>query len=267
MSPSEAALGRLLEVMRRLRDPVSGCPWDLAQSHETIAPYTIEEAYETQDAILREDVEDTRDELGDLLFQVVFQSQIAHERGAFDFADVADAIADKMVRRHPHIFERPGESRDDLAWEDVKAAERAEKNDAVSALDGVAATLPATTRAYKLQRRAARVGFDFPNWRDALEKTKEELQEVIEAAPDGGGALHEEVGDLLFAAINLARLLNIDPDIALRDANAKFDRRFREMEALLEQVGSTAEAASLEEQESAWIKAKASEKATSSANE
>ncbi len=216
-----AALGRLMEVMRRLRDPVDGCPWDLVQNHGTIAPYTIEEAYEVADAIDREDGAELCDELGDLLLQVIFQAQIADEAGNFRFSDIANAITEKMLRRHSHIF---GDPSSDAAkagpagWEAIKAAERAAKvgtaDKPSSALDGVAATLPAIARAYKLQRRAGRIGFDFPDWRDALAKTHEELVEVVKAQDDKM-AMAEEVGDLLFAAVNLARKLDIDPDLSL----------------------------------------------------
>lgn len=258
------ALARLMEVMRRLRDPVNGCPWDLVQTHATIAPYTIEEAYEAEDAIQRGDMTDLRDELGDILLQVVFQAQIAHEAGDFAFADVADSIAEKMIRRHPHIFlEGPIADRSGPeSWETIKAEERRAKQsdggDAgpESALDGVAATLPPMTHAYKLQRRAARIGFDFPNWNEALEKTHEEMLEVVKSQGQGAEATEEEVGDLLFAAINLARKLDVDPDAALKQANAKFDRRFRAMEAALRESGQDPATAGLAAQDAAWNAAK-----------
>lgn len=265
---AEAALARLLEVMRRLRDPVDGCPWDLVQDHATIAPYAIEEAYEAEDAIRRDDMSDLCDELGDLLLQVVFQAQIAHEAQAFDFAGVADAIAAKMIRRHPHIFlaapapDRSGPE----AWEAIKAEERRAKigeNAAAapeSALDGVAHTLPALTHAYKLQRRAARIGFDFPDWRGALEKTHEELLEVVKTQGKTEAAVREEIGDLLFAAINLARKLEVEPDAALKQANAKFESRFRQMEAILRARGHDPDGADLATQDAAWVEAKRAEK-------
>jgi nucleoside triphosphate diphosphatase len=257
-----AALGRLMEVMRRLRDPVDGCPWDLVQKHGTIAPYTIEEAYEVADAIDREDDAELCDELGDLLFQVIFQAQISDEAGIFKFSDIANTITEKMLRRHPHIF---GDPSSDAAkagpagWEAIKAAERAAKTGTddtpSSALDGVATTLPAIARAYKLQRRAGRIGFDFPDWRDALAKTHEELVEVVKAQGDQT-AIEEEIGDLLFAAVNLSRKLDIDPDQALKSANAKFETRFRTMETAIRSAGDDPAALSLEAQEAEWIKAK-----------
>lgn len=259
---ASAALARLMEVMRRLRDPIDGCPWDLVQNHSTIAPYTIEEAYEVADAIERDDDADLCDELGDLLLQVIFQAQIADEAGHFQFSDIADTITDKMLRRHPHIF---GDPSSDAAkagpggWEAIKAAERAAKpgtdESALSALDGVAVTLPAIARAYKLQRRAGRIGFDFPDWRDALAKTHEELVEVVKAQGDQA-AVEEEIGDLLFAAVNLARKLDIDPDKALKSANTKFETRFRAMETAILEAGDDPAALSLEAQDAAWVKAK-----------
>jgi len=259
---ADAALGGLMEVMRRLRDPIDGCPWDLGQSHETIAPYTIEEAYEVADAIDREDDTDLCDELGDLLLQVIFQAQIADEAGKFKFSDIANTITKKMLRRHPQIFGDPlleGAQAGPAGWEAIKAAERAAKTDRddgpASALDGVAATLPAIARAYKLQRRAGRIGFDFPDWRDALAKTHEELTEVVKAQGDQV-AMKEEVGDLLFAAINLARKLDIDPDQALKSANAKFETRFRTLETAILSAGNDPTDLSLEAQEAEWIKAK-----------
>ena len=259
---ADAALGSLMEVMRRLRDPVDGCPWDIVQSHETIAPYTIEEAYEVADAIDRGNKTDLCDELGDLLLQVIFQAQIADEAGIFKFSDIADTITKKMLRRHPHIFGDPL-SQDAKAgpagWEAIKAAERAAKTAAedgpISALDGIAGTLPAIARAFKLQRRAGRIGFDFPDWRDALAKTHEELTEIVKAQGDQV-AMKEEVGDLLFAAVNLARKLDIDPDQALKSANAKFEARFRALETAILNAGGDPADLSLEELEVEWIKAK-----------
>ena len=259
---ADAALGRLMEVMRRLRDPIDGCPWDLVQNHATIAPYTIEEAYEVADAIDRGDDADLCDELGDLLLQVVFQAQIADEEGTFKFSDIADTITEKMLRRHPHVFRAPSTDTANAGlagWEAIKAVERAAKTGAdnapSSALDGIAVTLPAIARAYKLQRRAGRIGFDFPTWRDALAKTHEELVELVKAQDDQS-AMEEEVGDLLFATVNLARKMNIDPNQALKSANAKFETRFRTMETAIRNAGEDPGALSLEAQETEWIKAK-----------
>jgi ATP diphosphatase len=241
-----AEIARLTAIMARLRDPVHGCEWDRAQNWATIAPYTIEEAYEVADAIAREDVADLKDELGDLLLQVVFHSRIAEEAGAFDLAAVARAIGDKMERRHPHIF---GDAADTPGWEAIKAAERAGRTD-TSALAGVAVGLPALSRADKLQRRAARVGFDWPDANGPREKIAEELAEVEAALPE---QLEDEVGDLLFAVVNFARHLKIDPEAALRAANAKFERRFRAMEAL---AGRDFAGLSLDVQEALWVEVK-----------
>ena len=219
------AIERLLKIMERLRDPETGCEWDRVQTFETIAPYTIEEAYEVADAIERGDVPELKDELGDLLLQVVFHSRIAEEAGHFSFADVADAISDKMERRHPHIF---GDADTSPGWEQIKAEERGAKA-AHGALAGVARGLPALLRAEKLQKRAARVGFDWPDAQGARDKISEELDEVEQApSPE---AREEEIGDLLFAVVNWARKLGVDPESALRGANAKFERRFASMEA------------------------------------
>ena len=206
---------RLTSIMARLRDPVDGCEWDRVQTWSTIAPYTIEEAYEVADAITRNDPADLKDELGDLLLQVVFHSRIAEESGAFTLADVVTAISDKMERRHPHIF---GDAAHTSGWETIKAAERAEKSDP-SALAGVAINLPALSRAEKLQKRAARVGFDWPDAAGPLGKVIEETEEVREASSD---TVEEEIGDLLFAVTNWARHLGVDPEAALRAGNAKF---------------------------------------------
>ncbi len=215
---------RLVAIMARLRDPVSGCDWDRVQTWDTIAPYTIEEAYEVADAIARNDPADLKDELGDLLLQVVFHSRIAEEADAFTLADVVTAVSDKMERRHPHIF---GDADIFPGWEAIKATERAAKPDP-SALAGVAIGLPALLRAEKLQKRAARVGFDWPDASGSLAKVHEEIAEVQSAGPD---TIEEEIGDLLFAVTNWARHLGIDPEAALRVGNAKFERRFRAMEA------------------------------------
>jgi nucleoside triphosphate diphosphatase len=248
-------LDRLLRIMADLRDPQNGCEWDRAQRFETIFPHTIEEAYEVADAVARGDLADIRDELGDLLFQVVFQARIAEEDGAFAFDDVARSIADKLEARHPHIFgdaEPPGEGRD-ARWEALKAAERAQKG-ADSALDGVAVALPALMRADKLQKRAARVGFDWPDREGPAAKLAEEMRELADS--DEAGRF-EEAGDLLFAAVNLVRAYGIAPEDALRAANAKFERRFRAMEGLAQ--GDFA-ARSLEEQEALWQAVKAAER-------
>ncbi len=245
---------RLLRIMAQLRDPEHGCEWDRAQRFETIVPHTIEEAYEVADAVARGDIGDIRDELGDLLFQVVFQARIAEEARQFDFADVARSIADKLEARHPHIFAgetlAPG-SRDER-WEALKAAERDAKG-AASALDGVAVALPALMRADKLQKRAARVGFDWPDRDGPAAKLAEEMEELAEA-PEAKRV--EEAGDLLFAAVNLVRAYGIAPEDALRAANAKFERRFRAMEDLADgNFGSLP----LDQQEALWQTVKACE--------
>lgn len=256
---------RLLTIMRRLRDPEDGCPWDVKQDFGTIAPYTIEEAYEVADAIDRGNLDDLRDELGDLLLQVVFHARMAEESGHFDFSAVTRAISDKMVRRHPHVFaearERDAESQT-KAWETQKAEERAAKAKAEgrepSILEGISAALPPTTRALKLQKRAARVGFDWPEIRPVLEKIEEELAEIrTEIDRDAAvERLEDELGDLLFAVTNLARHLKIDPDSALRRTNAKFEARFQAIEAALAKEGRSIEDADLEEMERLWQAAK-----------
>jgi len=247
-------LSRLLRIMATLRDPERGCEWDRAQRFETIVPHTIEEAYEVADAVARGDIEDIRDELGDLLFQVVFQARIAEEAGQFDFDAVAHSIADKLEARHPHIFgdEMPGGMREER-WEALKAQERAAKG-AKSALDGVAVALPALMRADKLQKRAARTGFDWPDPDGPRAKVLEEMDELATAAPEERTA---EAGDLLFAAVNLVRTYGIAPEDALRAANGKFERRFRAMEELAE--GKFADL-SLDEQEALWQQVKRSER-------
>ena len=257
-------LDRLIAIMRRLRDPDGGCPWDLKQSFASIAPYTIEEAYEVADAIERGDMADLRDELGDLLLQVVYHAQIADEDGAFDFHNVAVAVSDKMVRRHPHVFD----GADSFDWEGSKAAEREAKRAAKgetappSLLDDVPIGLPALLRAVKLQKRAARVGFDWDNPADVLDKIAEEASEVLEAKHQGEPAerVAEEFGDLLFAMANLSRHLNVDPETALRAANAKFSRRFRYIEQSLAEEGRTPEQAGLAEMEDLWQRVKVEEK-------
>ena len=256
----------LLEIMKRLRTPVTGCEWDLEQSFETIAPYTIEEAYEVADAIERRDMGDLSDELGDLLLQVVFHAQIASDEGHFSIADVTQAISEKMVRRHPHVFGDEAQRSADAqtnAWEEIKANERAQKEEAdPSALSGVALALPALMRSEKLQKRAARTGFDWTDPKDIFDKLEEEMHEVKEAIEEGDGAhIEEEVGDLLFVAVNLARRLKVDPEIALRKSNAKFERRFRAMEQLADGKEAGFATLSLDEQETLWQAVKAKEKA------
>jgi nucleoside triphosphate diphosphatase len=234
-------LARLLEIMARLRDPQGGCPWDREQNFSTIAPYTIEEAYEVADAIARRDPDALKDELGDLLFQVVFHARMAEEAGMFAFDDIALAIADKMERRHPHVFgaaEVASVAAQNEAWEAHKAAERRDQALATgvpgSVLDGVARALPALLRADKIQKRAARIGFDWPDARPVFDKLKEEIAELETEfqKPAERRALEDEMGDILFAAANLARKLDIDPEAALRHATAKFERRFRRVETL-----------------------------------
>lgn len=227
-------INHLLAIMARLRTPVTGCPWDLEQSFASIAPYTIEEAYEVADAISRNDFNDLKEELGDLLLQVVFHAQMASEQGLFGFDDVAAAINAKMIERHPHVFgDAPGDSPGAVTetWEGIKAKERAGKG-LSSVLDGVALALPALMRAEKLQKRAARIGFDWNDPQAVLDKIEEEIAEIREAMAAGSQAhIEEEIGDLLFAATNLARHLKVDPEAALRKGNSKFERRFRQVEA------------------------------------
>lgn len=241
----EPPLDRLVAIMRRLRDPERGCEWDREQSFATIAPYTIEEAYEVADAIARDDMDALADELGDLQLQVVFHAQMASEAGHFSLDDVLNRISDKLERRHPHIF---GDAEHSPGWEELKAAERKKSPDN-SALAGVALALPALERAAKLQRRAARVGFDWPDVSGPRAKIHEELAE-LDAESDHHRML-EELGDLLFAVVNLARHLNIEPEAALREANRKFEKRFR----AIEQAPSF-ESLSLEEKEALWVDAK-----------
>ena len=238
-------ISRLVAIMARLRDPVSGCEWDVAQDFATIAPYTIEEAYEVADAIQRGDMADLKDELGDLLLQVVFHARMAEEADLFALPDVVTAISDKMERRHPHIFGDVAEGGHHL-WEQIKAEERAAKTGA-GALDGVALGLPALLRAEKLQNRAARTGFDWPDPRGARAKIDEELAEVETARDTEHRA--EEIGDLLFAVVNWARKLGVDPEAALRSANGKFEKRFNAMES---EAGSDFEALDLAGKESLW---------------
>jgi MazG family protein len=258
-----APLDRLLEIMARLRDPVGGCPWDKAQTFATIAPYTIEEAYEVADAIERGDLDELKDELGDLLLQVVFHARMAEEMGAFDFADVARAIADKMVRRHPHVFEDvryKDVAEQTESWEQIKAGERAAK--AKGLLGDVPTGLPALTRAVKLTKRAARVGFDWPSTREVFDKLREELGELEAELTDMDPAkVKDELGDVLFVLANLARKLDVEPEDALRHANAKFVRRFGHIEATLAQAGRTPDQSDLAEMDQLWDQAKAIERA------
>lgn len=261
-------LAALLAIMRRLRDPETGCPWDAKQDFASIAPYTIEEAYEVADAIARGDRRALKDELGDLLFQVVYHAQMAEEEGEFAFPDVVDAIAAKMVRRHPHVFEEPA-LRDSFLgsgrWEDIKAQEkeaRGEQGAPSSLLDDVPLPLPALVRAVKLQKRAARVGFDWPDMAPVFDKAEEEFGELKDAIQAGDQAhMEEEFGDLLFVMANLSRHLKIDPEAALRGANEKFRRRFQAIECALEADGKPIEDASLEEMDALWDAAKRDEKA------
>ncbi|KUF12136.1 nucleoside triphosphate pyrophosphohydrolase [Pseudoponticoccus marisrubri] len=258
----KGGMPRLIEIMRRLRDPQTGCPWDLEQDFGTIAPYTIEEAYEVADAIERKAWDELKGELGDLLFQSVFHAQMAAERGLFTFDEVADTMSDKMVARHPHVF--GDQSRNKSAeqqtrdWEAIKAEERAAKAE-TGVLDGVALGLPALLRAVKLQNRAARVGFDWPSTDEVMDKLAEEMDELRQS-PDAN-ARFEEFGDLLFVMANLARHLKIDPEAALRAANSKFTRRFGHIEQALAEQGRRPEDSNLAEMDALWDAAKAKEKA------
>lgn len=271
----DGGIARLLAVMARLRDPDGGCPWDLEQDFFTIAPYTVEEAYEVADAIDRGDLPALKDELGDLLLQVVFHAQMAQEQGAFAFGDVVDAICDKMVRRHPHVF-GPSTGSGPVAsfadaqaqtanWDAIKAAERkAAGEEDTSALAGISRGLPEWQRAVKLQSRAARVGFDWPGTAPVIDKLHEEIDEVrVELAaapsPERDARLEDEIGDLLFVAANLARHARVDVGGALRRANLKFERRFRAMEALATAEGTTMSALSLDQQEALWARVKQGE--------
>ena len=254
---------QLVSVMERLRDPADGCPWDIRQTFSTIAPYTIEEAYEVADAIERGDNDALCDELGDLLLQVVFHAQIARDLGLFDLDDIADAITRKMIRRHPHVFgdtEFENEQEQKAHWESLKAQERADKAPAgdVSALDGVSVALPALTRAEKIQKRAARVGMDWQDPAPVVEKLREELNELQsamdESAPD---AVEEELGDVLFTVSNLARHVRVDPEQALKKATAKFERRFNAVEKFVKAEGLELSALSESELDRYWRRAKA----------
>ena len=271
MTAPDRDIRRLLDIMVRLRDPEAGCPWDVEQTFATIAPYTIEEAYEVADAIDRNDLGDLRDELGDLLLQVVFHARMAQEQGAFDFDDVVAAISDKMVRRHPHVFgdEAVADAgAQTVAWEEHKRREReAAGAEDKSALAGISRGLPEWQRAVKLQKRAARVGFDWPGPAPVIAKLHEEIDEVrsefdaLSAGDsDARGRLEDEIGDLLFVAANLARHAGVDVGNALRRANGKFERRFRAMEALAEEEQRPLSTRSLEQQEAVWQRVKARER-------
>jgi nucleoside triphosphate diphosphatase len=267
MTPSRD-IDRLLTIMAALRTPGSGCPWDLEQTFATIAPYTLEEAYEVADAIQRGDLDDLKDELGDLLLQIVFHARMAEERGAFDFGDVVAAITGKLIRRHPHVF---GDARDlspevvAAQWDAIKREEKAARTEGAAppgALDGVPVALPALTRSDKLTRKAAAVGFDWTDSAQVAAKVREELDEVAEATAQGSrAAVEDEIGDLLFAAANLARHHAIDPEGALRRANAKFERRFRAVEQMLAERGATPADSTLDEMERLWDEAKRAERA------
>ncbi|MDO9412886.1 MAG: nucleoside triphosphate pyrophosphohydrolase [Pseudolabrys sp.] len=270
MKPSRD-ISRLIEIMAALRTPGTGCPWDLEQSFETIAPYTIEEAYEVVDAIQRGDLGELRDELGDLLLQVVFHARMAEEQGAFDFGGVVDAVTSKMIRRHPHVFADADGNTATAAkgmWEQIKAQEKASRGEAASpannpssALDGVPVAMPALTRALKLQEKAGRVGFDWNDPRAVLAKIREEADEIeaeLDRADKSKAAA--EVGDLLFAVVNLARHLSADPESILRATNAKFERRFQSVERALSKLGKGPKDATLAEMDALWDQAKADEK-------
>jgi ATP diphosphatase len=273
---SASDIHRLIDIMAMLRDPVAGCPWDVQQTFASIVPFTIEEAYEVADAIERGATEDLREELGDLLLQVVFHARMAEEAGLFDFGGVVEAITAKLVRRHPHVFGDAGAlSSDEVksSWGRIKAEEKRAKRAAETkdgrhaeaksgALDGVPLALPALTRALKLQEKAGKVGFDWNDVRAVLDKIREEIIEVeAEIAKGSAQALSGEVGDLLFATTNLARHLRVDPEAALRSANAKFERRFAHIEMRLAEGGRTPDDASLDEMERLWAEAKARERA------
>jgi tetrapyrrole methylase family protein/MazG family protein/ATP diphosphatase len=262
-SDDQHPLFALIEIMAKLRDPEGGCPWDLEQTFATIAPYTVEEAYEVADAIERGDLSDLKEELGDLLLQVVFHSRMAQEQGAFDITDVARAISDKMIRRHPHVF--GDHAYEDLSaqvagWEQLKAQERQAKAK-TGVLDDVPTGLPALTRAVKLTKRAARVGFDWPTAKEVLDKLREETEEIaVEIEAGDLAKAREELGDILFVCANLARKLDVDPEDALRATNAKFTRRFGFVESELAKRGKTPDQSDLAEMDALWNDAKAVEK-------
>ena len=268
-------IGRLIEIMAALRTPKSGCPWDLEQNFATIAPYTLEEAYEVADAIARNDLADLKDELGDLLLQVVFHARMAQEQGAFDFSDVVEAITEKLIRRHPHVFGERRASNPEAVkglWEQIKALEKEQKRAKAGrskpseegALAGVPIALPALTRALKLQAKAGKVGFDWNDVRAVLRKIREEADEIEAALEADEGEAAAEVGDLLFAAVNLARHLHADPEALLRQTNQKFERRFAAIERALAAQGKAPQDASLAEMDALWDEAKAEKSPPSS---
>ena len=262
----KTAIDRLIKILEDLRNPKNGCPWDKIQTFETIAPHTIEEAYEVADAIKNNDQESLKVELGDLLFQIVFYAQMSKENGGFDFDDITETISDKMVKRHPHVFgtkEIQSLNEQTIAWEDYKALERAENTEENGALEGVALALPALLRAQKLQNRASRLGFDWPNIELVIGKIREEIGEVSEAlkSKDNKEHIAEEIGDLLFACVNLARHTDIDAEQALRDGNNKFQRRFQFIELQLNKSGRNFEECSLNQLEELWNDAKSKERA------
>jgi nucleoside triphosphate diphosphatase len=275
MTPS-SDIARLLEIMAALRTPRTGCPWDLEQDFASIAPYTLEEAYEVVDAIERGDLADLRDELGDLLLQVVFHARMAEEQGSFAFGDVVEAITRKLIRRHPHVFGNTEDLSPEAVkslWDSIKAEEKAERRAARESigqgselhearfLGGIPTALPALTRAQKLTAKAAKVGFDWPEAAQVIDKIHEELEEVKEASSSGRkDRIEDEIGDLLFSVTNLARHFGIDPERALRRTNAKFERRFSSIEAALERQDRTLDEASLEEMEQLWVAAKTAER-------
>jgi MazG family protein len=255
----------LLTIMRRLRDPQTGCPWDIEQTFHSIAPYTVEEAYEVADAIERNDMKELAEELGDLLFQVVFHSQMAEEQGLFRFDDIVTAISEKLIRRHPHVFGGATIASADeqtRAWEEHKALERLQKGDQHSVLDGIAKTLPGLTRATKLQKRAAKVGFDWNTIEPIFDKLAEEADELrAELAQNAAWErVEDELGDMLFTLVNLARHVQIDPELAIRRANAKFEARFKHMENAVQLAGETLAELPADRLESYWIQAKRDEK-------
>jgi MazG family protein len=264
-APLQRSIDRLLAIMATLRDPVGGCPWDQAQTFATIAPYTVEEAYEVADAVERGDLKDLKEELGDLLLQVVFHARMAEEKGVFAFDDVVDAICEKMVRRHPHVFadaEISGAAAQTEAWEDIKSKERVAKGRGGGVLADVPRGLPALTRALKLSSRAARVGFVWATTEQVFEKLDEEVAELkAEVATGSPSGMRDELGDVLFVCANLARDLKVDPEDALRASNAKFERRFAHIEASLAKAGKTPEQSSLAEMDGLWNAAKALDKA------
>ena len=268
MTTSETPIAKLLTIMERLRNPDGGCPWDIEQDFSSIAPYTIEEAYEVADAIESGDMPHLKDELGDLLFQVIFHARMAEEEGHFNFDDVATSICDKMIRRHPHVFADAGfrdAEAQTKAWETQKALERQQKNQHASVLDGVTGGLPALTRAIKLQNRAARVGFDWPDTAQVIDKLNEEMaelsHELVQASKgaDVQDKIAEEFGDMMFVYANLARHLNIDPESALRSANYKFERRFKQVEQLAASQEKSLEEMSLAEMDQLWDQVKSQE--------